>query len=178
MLDIPKLALLTLAAFPLAALAQDGTSGGPCMQLEAVVSATKSTYVIDCTCAGGTVVGGGWVDLPGVSGGGSYEAPKGLLCESFIVLAGYDTPVPGGTTTVEWVKDVFDQLYLSDCDTSGCGRFLGFLWSVGGSHCSLGAPIPMGSHGHYKLTGEHCVEGGEPPIPSVTAGATFQGAGA
>jgi len=172
---IPKLALFALLSLPTLAAVPDGPSSSPCMQLEPVASFSEVFQVLDCTCAGGTVVAGGWVQTPWVGGQGSYESPKGLLCESVLVHAAYDKPVPGGTTTVEWDKNIPDQIFMADCDTSGCGRFLGFLWSVGGGKCTLADPVQSGAHGHYKLTGLGCT-GDVDPRPSVLGAPAVGGA--
>lgn len=118
----------------------------------------------DCSCSGaGTVLKGG-VDLPigGLSGGYSSGSP--LVCTAYVVLAEYDAFTPDGNALVKADHFVYNLLVTPSCDTSDCGKFLGFLWSVGKAQCDYADPVESGGHMSYTAVG-NCT-------PSVEASAS------
>jgi len=107
----------------------------------------------DCSCSGaGTVLKGG-LELPigGLSGGYSSGSP--IVCTAYEVLAEYDAFTPDGDALVKADHPVHNLLITSSCDTSDCGKFLGFLWSVGKAQCSYADPVQSGGHMSYIVVG-------------------------
>lgn len=42
---------------------------------------------------------------------------------------------------------------IPSCDTSGCGQFLGFLWTIGSAKCAQTIKEGFSIHTHYVVVG-------------------------
>jgi len=117
----------------------------------------------ECTCSGAGVVLEGGVRIPGAGLSGGYSSGSSMKCTTYKVLAAYDAFSPDGEALVVPGPFVSDLLYTASCDTSDCGKFLGFLWSMGSAQCSYAGPVKIGGHTSYVVVG-NCAPWEDPEV--------------
>ncbi|MFT4709846.1 MAG: hypothetical protein ACI9D0_000980 [Bacteroidia bacterium] len=160
------LASLVLSLAPSLALAVDDAPTTPYSSWACAHTVpVQSTIVLlpghTCSCSGTSQTVQGEITFGGVTVGIGQAPPKkdldGLLvCQSYIIEAGYDAYAPGGQTTVVQGDFIHDILVTSSCDKSDCGQALGFLWTTGDAECDETQQTSLGGHQSYKVTGRSC----------------------
>ena len=127
--------------------------GGACGSIQSVAPETQLDVALRCTCGGGEIVLEGTQSWPGGGVSGSYKSCEGSVCQGYSKTPGYDTIVPGGNMLVVASKDVSGIAVIPSCDTSGCGKFLGFLWTIGSAKCAQTIKDGFSIHTHYVVVG-------------------------
>lgn len=145
---------LILSLFASFASAQDTTVQPACGSVRSVPPQTHLTVALRCSCSGGQIVFEGKQEWPGGKLGGSYISDDKLICQGYILTPGHDTFVPSGNAMVEFDSFVYGTLSAPKCDTSDCGQFLGFLWSIGKAECTEMIEHGFGAYGLYKIVGD------------------------
>lgn len=128
-------------------------TGGACGSIQSVMPETQLDVALRCTCGGGEIVLEGTQSWPGGGVSGSYKSGEGSVCQGYTKTPGYDTIVPGGNMLVVASKDVSGIAVIPSCDTSGCGQFLGFLWTIGSAKCAQTIKEGFSIHTHYVVVG-------------------------
>ena len=145
---------LILSLFSSFVSAQDATLQPACGGIQPVDAVIKEGVKIRCSCNGGEVIVEAKQEWPGGKLGGSFSSDDKLVCIGYILTPGYDTFTPQGNAAVAFDSFSYSIISTPKCNTSDCGQFLGFLWTIGTAKCDEQIFVETGGHGLYKIIGE------------------------